>query len=186
MAKKKTSSVTAVSIGSQLELTQAIQKIGDLYRTLNGIENDFNGRIQALQTALAEAATPIRDEIDALGLGVKAFADSNRTTLIPDKRKSLDLPTGTIAYREKPPRVSSTATAKFILTLLRKVDLEAAVERFQKRLSKVFLRIKLELDKDSALASPAKAKELGIEIESGVERFYIKPNTVELEHEVAA
>jgi phage host-nuclease inhibitor protein Gam len=178
--------ITPVSLYSREELSAAIKKIGDLQRQKSELANPINDRIQELQQELETAISPIDREIQELAYGIKNFVDANKSDIIGSERKSAKLTTGTVAYRTKQPKVLTRNTEKLHNELLEKSGLLKSFVAFVKKLSKAFLRVKLELDKDAALASPAEARALGIEIEEGVERFYIKPDTVDEEIEVAA
>ncbi|MCH1911779.1 hypothetical protein L9Z17_07640 [Leptospira noguchii] len=60
-------------------------------------------------------------------------------------------------------------------------------KKFIERCGKVFLRVKIELDKDGILSDPVQAKkEFGIEVKAKRERFYIKPTELDAEVEVEA
>lgn len=183
--KPETASIEPAVIESKVDLERAIKEIGDLQREKNELENKSNATIQTIQEALASSVGPLDDRIKALSVGIKLYCDANRKTLIADGKKSADLLTGTIAYREKQPRVITKTTDKFVTKLLTQAGLVETVDRLVKKLRISFLRIKIELDKDAVLAAPEKAKEKGIEIENSIERFYVKPNVLDTELEVA-
>ncbi|EHQ08278.1 host-nuclease inhibitor Gam family protein [Leptonema illini] len=183
--KAKAPGIEPAAIHDKLELEKAIKEIGDLQRRKNDIENIYNGRIQELQEQLASEVAPVDQRIQALAKGVKVFADANRSQLIAPDKKSVDLPTGSIAYRAKTAAVATRSTDRLIQSILETADLVGATDRLRSKLRKVFLRLKLELDKEGVLADPESAADFGIEIESGIERFYVKPNTIDTEMEVA-
>lgn len=183
--KAKTPGIEPAAIHDKLELEKAIKEIGDLQREKNELENKANDTIQSIQEALATSIAPIDQRIKSLAKGVKIFVDATRAQLIAPDKKSVDLPTGTIAYRAKPPSVTTKSTEKLIQTILEKANLVESTNRLKAKLSKVFLRMKIELDKDGALKKAQSAPEYGIEIEDETERFYIRPNTIDTEMEVA-
>ena len=183
--KAKPPGIEPAVINDKLELERAIREIGDLQRKKNDIENSVNGQIQRMQEQLATEVAPLDERIQALAKGVQIFTDQHRAQLIAPDKKSVDLPTGTIAYRAKTPSVATRSTDKLIQSILERADLAASTERFKAKLRKVFLRMKIELDKEGVLSSPKAAEEYGIEVESGAERFYVKPNTIDTELEVA-
>lgn len=170
---------------SVTEVESAIKDIGDLQREKSELENSANSKIQALQEELAKEIEPLNGKINSIAYGVKAFSDKNRASLMKDK-KSLEMPTGTIAYRSKPARVLTKFTQKYLAAILEKNGLTKYYEGVVKKFEKIFLNVKLELDKTSILNNQEKAGELiDVEIENDVERFYIKPNTVDTEIELS-
>jgi phage host-nuclease inhibitor protein Gam len=65
---------------------------------------------------------------------------------------------------------------KLVEKILDENDLSAWWAKIVIKLSKVFLRVKLELDKEACLKNKETAREkLGIEFNEDEEKFYIKP-----------
>jgi len=188
MAKKKKEQfdIIPVIVTDRTSLAESIKRIGDLQRTKTELSKNINDQIAKLQEKLTLECEPIDKEIQELALGIKLFMDENRETVIPPEKKSVELPTGTVAYRDKTPKVLTRVTDKFIAAYLEKHGLTDFYEKTVKKFSKFFLTIKIELDKQAILKQQQKARDLGIEIEGEKERFYIKPASVNEEIEVAA
>lgn len=186
MSKSEDKIIVAVKISSRTEMDQAVGKIGDMQTKKQKLEAEYNEKILALQTAMAAEIEPLDLEIQSLSLGVKTYCDANRADILPPDKKSAELVTGKIAYRDKKPKVVTRSTEKLIERLLEEAGLTKFKDQAVKKFSSVLLRMKLDLDKDAALENPTKAEELGIEIEEDKERFYIKPTVTSTEVEVAA
>jgi phage host-nuclease inhibitor protein Gam len=187
MAKKtQEKTIIAAVINSRTEMDTAVGRIGELQSQKQAVEADYNARILALQNELASSIEPMDLEIQSLSKGVKAFCDAHRAEILPVDKKSAELVTGKIAYRDKVPKVSTRSTEKLIERLIDEAGLTEYRERVEKKFARILLRMKLDLDKEACLNSPSKAEELGIEIEDGIERFYIKPTVTSTEVEVAA
>jgi phage host-nuclease inhibitor protein Gam len=193
MSKKKTEpaaaakdNVVALTIKNRAELEGAIAQMGDLQRQKRDIENRYGEQIQALQEQLGEELQPIDAAILAVSLGIKAFADLNRKEIFPTEKKTVAFPTGSISYRDKPAAVKTRQSAKLVEKILAENGLLDYYHKAVTKFNKVFLRLKLEINKDAVLADPITARKLiGVEIEEGVERLYVKPSAVDTELEVA-
>jgi phage host-nuclease inhibitor protein Gam len=187
MAKVKiTEAVKPAHIGTRTELDLAVGRIGELQSRKQAIEADYNERILALQNELAGVIEPIDMDIQSLSKGVKIFCDAHRAEILPPDKKSLDLVTGKIAYRDKQPKVVTRSTEKLIERLVEEAGLTKYRDQAAKKFAAIMLRLKLDLDKDACLSNPSRAADLGIEIEAEFERFYIKPSVTGTEVEAAA
>jgi phage host-nuclease inhibitor protein Gam len=174
-----------MQITTKEELERSLQRVGDLLRDKSNIENGYNDKIQALQKSLSGEVTPLNKELDMVTNAIKTFADANKENLMRDS-KTFECATGKISYRTTTASVATRFTDKLLNALLEKHDLVKVYDTFRKKMSKIFLNVKLELDKKEILKNQESAKEtIGAEIKEGVERFYIKTATVDTELEVS-
>lgn len=167
------------SLASKTELEAAIAKIGELQREKATLESDAASRINSIKEELSKSIELIDLEIQALSKRVYNYSNQNREVLFPAEKKTAELITGCVSYRKRKPSVKTRKSKKLVNNILEKHKLSSAVEKLEKRLSSVFLRLNLDLDKERALAYPKKAKEkAGLEFNEETERFYIKPSEV--------
>ncbi|HRG77845.1 MAG TPA: host-nuclease inhibitor Gam family protein, partial [Leptospiraceae bacterium] len=95
--------------------------------------------------------------------------------------------TGDISYRSAKPSVGTNSSKKLIDSILEANNLLDVRDKFVKKMDKVFIRTKLELNKDAILENPSTAKTVtGVEVADGEESFYIKPYATNTEMQVAA
>lgn len=173
-----------VKLKSSEEVSETIKRISDLQKKKQAESDRINQKIQELQNELAAIAAPIEREIKSLSSSLFSYCGENKE-YFKDK-KTWSLPTGDLSFRKNPDKVNVKSSAKLIENILEKNNLTKAVEKLEDKLSKMFLRMKVELNKEAMLKSPEKAlKATGIQISSGSETFYIKPYETGLELEIA-
>jgi phage host-nuclease inhibitor protein Gam len=186
MAKKTKDvqeSIPTLEIRSEVEANDFIKKISDLQKEKNQIKDDYDLRISELQSDLAFEIEPIEKEIKTLTLSLKKFSDSKRTEFFKDS-KTWSLPCGDLVYRKNPDSVDVKNSKNLIDKILTKNELLDFAEKAKVKFSKVFLKMKLEVNKEAIHENPKKAKELtGIGLSEGIERFTIKPYESNLEIE---
>lgn len=161
---------------STTDLSEGVALIASLRRERDTIAAELNERISELGVKLAEAVEPFDRKIAHLASGVKYFADQNKAKLLEGESKTIKLPTGQLSYRSQPVSVKTKSSTKIVDKILEENDMSEWWAKIVIKLSKVFLRVKLELDKDACLKNKSFAKEkLGIEFNETDEKFYIKP-----------
>jgi phage host-nuclease inhibitor protein Gam len=161
---------------STTDLSEGVALIASLRRERDTKAADLNERISELQIELAEAIEPFDRKIAHLASGVKYFADQNKAKLLEGESKTIKLPTGHLSYRSQPMSVKTKSSTKLVDKILEQNEMSDWWAKIVIKLSKVFLRVKLELDKDACLKNKNFAKEkLGIEFNETEEKFYIKP-----------
>ena len=164
-AKEKTKTVTIYNYAKS-DLAPAIASIAKLQNELAELQRVADLSIAKIQTDLAANIAPLIEEIQKISLSIRDYSDKNREDLFPEEFKTLKLETGGI---------------------LQKNNLLVAKDRFEIRLEKAFLRMKLEINKDAIKENPDKAKELtGIGLKTSPEGFYIKPYSTNTEIEVVS
>ncbi|MCX7998854.1 MAG: host-nuclease inhibitor Gam family protein [Leptospiraceae bacterium] len=192
MAKSKPTSSDKVQTSSETQIqlikyenndkvAEAIQRIGELQRKRNELKTQTDEQIAKLQTELSEKLAPIDAEIELITKSLHAYCEPRKKVFF-EKSKSLELPTGILAYRISPPSVKGNITKKKIEDILERNSLTKPVASFEKRLAKVFLRMKLEINKEAILQDPKKAKLVtGLTVQEGIENFYVKPYETNIE-----
>ncbi|MEN5083709.1 host-nuclease inhibitor Gam family protein [Bosea sp. TWI1241] len=159
------------TIGANLPVPQnrddaarAVREIGDDRRRLARLEADMNDRIAKLKQQYEQQAEPVRERISGATEGLKMWAEANRAALTGgDKTKTVDLGTGEVKWRLRPPSVRVTKLDD-VLKRLRDLGLSK------------FIRVKEEVNKDALLAEPDAARTVaGISIGSPGEDFIVEP-----------
>ncbi|MGR3484041.1 MAG: host-nuclease inhibitor Gam family protein [Paracoccaceae bacterium] len=154
---------------------EQMQRIGKLQRDLELEKVALNEELDRVKAAAALDVASIREELTAQIAGLERWADANRERLTAGhKRKTVRLPTGTVSWRNRPPKVLGVPRVPEKLEALIAAARAAGLSRF--------LRERVEVDKDAMLASPEAARTLpGIKIASAGEDFVVEPDAVELE-----
>jgi phage host-nuclease inhibitor protein Gam len=164
------------SLGSNLPVPQSkdeaqetIRIIGDLSRSLARLETEMNDEIALIKLDYEQRADPCREAIHAKREGLKIWADANRTMLtMGDKTKTVDLGTGKISWRLRPPSVRLTKVEE-IIARIKTLGLQR------------FIRTKEEVDKEAMLREPQLARTLsGVSIGTEGEDFIVEPYEMEL------
>jgi phage host-nuclease inhibitor protein Gam len=170
---------------SRDEAAGALKRMGDLSRDLGRLEADMNDQIAALKERYEQAAGPLVAAREAELEGLRVWADAHRAALTGgDKTKTVDLGTGLIRWRTRPPSV----------TLQRGIKVEQAIRRLREMGRQAFLRTKTELDREAILAAHAAPRPLvddaslalidlthaGIKVGSAGEDFVAEPAEMEL------
>ncbi|MCR8647669.1 host-nuclease inhibitor Gam family protein [Leptospira interrogans] len=187
MANKKKEQIVIIPLSNKGELADAIQSYGVKQREKNRIVSQYNDKMSELQTKLREETKILDEDCYLLGVRIKHFCDENRKSLFESGSKTQKLTTGSVSYRDIPAFVKTKLTSTLLEKILTSSTLEKHYKKFIERCGKVFLRVKIELDKDGILSDPVRAKkEFGIEVEAKRERFYIKPTELDAEVEVDA
>lgn len=145
------------------EARRFVRQIGEAGREAGRIEAELNDKIAALREEYAALAAPCNHRVEELTEGLRIWAEAHREELTRGgKRKSVDLGTGEIGWRLRPPRV-----------LLRNVA--GVIESLQALKLDRFLRTKLEVNKEAVLAEPEVAEQVkGVTIRQD-EDFFVAP-----------
>ncbi|WP_061235218.1 host-nuclease inhibitor Gam family protein [Leptospira weilii] len=168
------------------ELEAGMEFMGEQMLEKERLVNEANLKISQIRTELEEVLYPIQSKIDHVTSGIAFFVQKNREELFPDPNlKTCKLISGTLSYRKTPASVRTKASVKLFEKILAENGLLQLYNEWVARLSKVFIRAKLELNKDSILADPLAAhQKIGVELSEEKERLYIKPSR--LEDEISA
>lgn len=148
---------------------EQIALIGAHQRERQKIQASMNDELSAVREKWETKAAPHADEIKRLATGVQGWCEANREDLTQGgKRKTVELASGSVKWRMRPPSCVVRGADKVIETLKR-LGLEC------------FVRVKEEIAKDLILAEPEAVKGVrGITI-TQKEDFVIVPFETELE-----
>lgn len=145
------------------EASEYLRVIGDTQRSLATMKAAFDQDVADLKAGVEREAQPLQATIVQRTRGLEIWAAANRAALA--KGKTITLPTGTLAWRARPPSVRVANMAEAIGFVL------GAGARLAR-----FLRIKHELDKEAVLKEPEAAAEIpGIKVGSAGDEFVVEP-----------
>lgn len=152
------------------ELVDQIAELGSQERRRSKIENEMNEAITKLKKRYEEEAEPCNHKIKGIISGIEAYCEVFRDELTDGgKSKTVNLPSGTLAWRKCPPSCKITKPED-VIALLKKKGLSR------------FIRIKEEISKDLILTEQAAVIGIkGIVIVSEKEELSIEPYEVKLE-----
>ncbi|EKO89073.1 Gam-like protein [Leptospira interrogans serovar Grippotyphosa str. 2006006986] len=104
--------------------------------------------------------------------------------LFPDPEyRTCKLPTGLLKLRKVPASVKTRGTTKLFEKILSENGLLNKFNAWTLKLSGLFLRVKLEFNKDQILSDPLRASKNGIYLNKEIERLYITPSEIDAEIE---
>lgn len=164
MAKARTkNAANTVSVPKNLDEAAAfVAAIGAERREVARIEAELNDQLTTLREQADGRAGTHKRRIEELFKGLQIWAEANRHVLCADGSKTKWLPTGMLAWRMTPPKVTLRDVAKVLATLQR-MGLDE------------YVRIKAEVDKEAILSKPGVAERVpGITI-SQREEFIVEP-----------
>ena len=151
------------------EAAEFLRQIGEEQRAIDKVQSHLNTKVDELKTKAMADVNPHQKKISELVEGLFAFAEAHRDELTDgDRRKTVELPTGTFGWRITPPAV-----------LLRNV--KSILERLKSLGLKRFIRTKEEIDKKAILRELDVAITVkGVSI-SQHEEFVVKPAELKVE-----
>ncbi|WP_061246756.1 host-nuclease inhibitor Gam family protein [Leptospira noguchii] len=163
---------------NRAELEAGMEHMGEQMLEKERLVNEANQKISQIRSELEETLYPIQSKIDHVTSGIAYYVQKNREELFPDANvKTCKLISGTLNYRKTPASVRTKASVKLFENILAENGLLQLYNEWIARLSKVFIRAKLELNKDSIIADPLAAHQrIGVELNEEKERLYIKPS----------
>ncbi|MBM9577468.1 host-nuclease inhibitor Gam family protein [Leptospira sp. 201903070] len=167
------------------ELSQAIQLLGEIKRERDRIKSKVDDRISRLQLDLQKKISPLDIKIQSIASGIKYFVERHKEELFPNSDyKTCKLSTGVLKLRKTPASVKTKGTLKFFERILSENGLLEKFDTLIFKLSGLYLRVKLELNREQILAEPLKAiQKIHVELNEESERLYITPNETEIEIE---
>lgn len=169
----KTNRIKAPAAGfvpqSVEEVTAAIAQIGQAQRARARIEAAMNDALAGIKEAHELQAKPYAELIAEFTRGVQLYCEAHRDELTRGgKTKTVNLASGEVKWRMRPPSVSVRGV-DLVIELLRKMGLGR------------FLREKVEVNKEAILAEPDAVRGVpGISIRQG-EDFVVLPYESQLE-----
>jgi phage host-nuclease inhibitor protein Gam len=169
MAKSKTRGANLPVPQSLDEAAGVVRAIGDLNRNVARLEADMNDELAKVKERYEALAEPLRAAATGKTEGLKMWAEANRSALTGgDKSKTIDLGTGLVKWRLRPPSVRLSRMEE-IIARLKMLGLTR------------FVRVKEEVNKEALLAEPEIAGTVaGVSIGSPGEDFIVEPFEAEL------
>ncbi|RAS18905.1 phage host-nuclease inhibitor protein Gam [Microvirgula sp. AG722] len=167
MAKQKTKAAAFVC-QSKEQAMDSIRALGDAQRELTRIETEINDLIAEATASRKEQINALKVQVETLTAGIHTWCEAHRAELCADGRKTANLITGEVSWRQRPPSVSIRAVDK-VMDTLRALGLDR------------FIRSKDEPNKEAMLSDPTAVSGIaGISIVTGVEDFIVQPFEVEV------
>lgn len=149
---------------SREEAASFVMTIGALDRDIAVINAALSETIAKAKEQAEAQAKPLSERVAGLTRGLEQWASVNRVALTDNgKVKTVDLGTGRILWRQRPPSV-----------VIRGV--EAVIAALKEFGFPQFLRTKIEINKEAMLADPEVASRVpGVTIASAGEDFVVEP-----------
>lgn len=184
------------------DCASAIRRLGDLMREHQLAKAKLDGEIAALTEAAAPTLNDLQSRIGALHQGIQTYCEGNRSALTNGlKTKTVNLITGEVVWRQRPPSVTVRQADVVIKTLkdLRLRDYVRTEEEVNKQAILDLMAAAAAITDDqlvatapgSALAAQRKHQaELisgikGITINRGVEDFNVVPFEIQADPSAA-
>jgi phage host-nuclease inhibitor protein Gam len=156
------------------QAAELLRRIGETERAIAGVEGKLAVKIGRLTAKAREMSDPLKAELAKLDQALEAWAIAHREELLPEGKKSFSLATGELGWKTGRPKVELPDDKK---------KLEAIIAEIRRRkLEKLFLRVKTEVDKQGVLKHPDDAKGItGLKIVPGAETFYREAIAAEIQ-----
>lgn len=149
---------TVVVIETRDDADRALQRLGELARCIESMEQDAEDSINAIRQALVEESENARKALVLNEAALKAWAKRDVKTWAG---KTLDLVFGSMSFRTPPPSI------KLLL------EAETIVERLRARRMTTCIRVKEEVDKEALENySDEVIEAVGCERKQGKDKFY--------------
>lgn len=177
MAKSKRTRIKAPALpvvppANQAQAADMVARMGAIGRDVVVLNAALDEEIAVIKASVKQQAQPLLAELEALRAGLQVWAEANRAQLTRDGRtKTVKLTTGELQWRHRPASVRISGE-------------DALLELLEKSGPELFLRRKVEIDREAMLAHPEAARTLpGVIIASAGEEFIVTPDEA---NEVAA
>ncbi len=146
------------------EATTALGRIGKAQAQLDRRETALDVAIAGLRLDFEAAAAPLRRAVATDTELLRGWVEANRAALLPGKKKSLDLATGTAGFK----KAASKVVVADGVNLLELLEADRKLSRF--------LRTKTSPDLQALLKEPKVAATIkGVSIEGGEDAFFVRP-----------
>ena len=176
-AKTKRPAFTAPQTDEEAD--QLLRDYGNTFNHVVKLEADMNTELARVKARYELAARDAQSRLSAIFDGLSAWGAAHRDRLTNhEKSKTVQLPSGSIGWRLRPPSVRWKKG-------LKAEDIVEAIKALP-RMGR-FLRTKVEPDKEAMLKEPDAAREIdGVIIGSAGEEFFVAPFGSELSEPKAA
>lgn len=169
---------------NRADLTQAIAQFGEIKRERDRVKSEVDDQISQLTTQLQTELTPLDVKIQHIVSGIRLYVDEHLDELFPDPEyRTCKLPTGLLKLRKVPASVKTRGTKKLFKKILSENGILEKFNAWTLKLSGLFIRVKLEFNKDQILSDPLRASKNGIDLNEETERLYITPSEIDAEIE---
>ncbi|MGJ4785680.1 host-nuclease inhibitor Gam family protein [Leptospira interrogans] len=169
---------------NRADLTQAIAQLGEIKRERDRVKSEVDDQISQLTTQLQTELTPLDVKIQHIVSGIRLYVDEHLDELFPDPEyRTCKLPTGLLKLRKVPASVKTRGTKKLFEKILSENGILEKFNAWTLKLSGLFIRVKLEFNKDQILSDPLRASKNGIDLNEETERLYITPSEIDAEIE---
>lgn len=167
MAKPNKAQIQAIDVAvpqSDAEADALIRRVGAASRQLQLIEQSMQAAIARHKQSAEDQAAGPKADLKAMVKALSVWGAANRARLTEGgRRQKAVLPSGAIAWRQRPPSVRIQNVATVLAEILRRGDRQ-------------FIRIKEEINKEAMLADPETARQVpGVSIGSAGETFTVIP-----------
>jgi phage host-nuclease inhibitor protein Gam len=169
MTRVKRAAEVARAPRDAAEANEYLAQIGAIQRDLVVIQAALDERIAAAKARAEAEAAPLLAAVERDTRGLQLWAEANRDALTGGGRsKTVQLPSGEIAWRQRPPSVRIRDAAGVLVALAAR-----GLGRF--------VRVKEEIDKEAMLREPGVASGVpGVSIGSAGEEFVVSPLEMKL------
>ncbi|MCA0175201.1 MAG: host-nuclease inhibitor Gam family protein [Proteobacteria bacterium] len=169
------------------QASAAVRQLGDLQRAQAARLAQLDAAIAELQQAAAPTLTALGGQIEALHHAIQTWAEGHRAELTGNhKTKTVNLITGEISWRQRPPSVT-VRNAETTVTYLYQVGLASLVRTTEEVNKQAILDLHSALerlddadDSESATTLRGKAAALAtaatIKVNRGLEDFIVSPS----------
>ncbi|TQI78732.1 phage host-nuclease inhibitor protein Gam [Serratia fonticola] len=163
--KKRLKAAAALYVAqTKAEVIEGIKILGDLQRQLTRTETEMNDQIAAVTQYHSPELERLKAEITSYQTGIQTWCEANRDDLTQHgKTKTVNLTTGDVSWRIRPPSCSIKGVDS-VIAALKKLKLTR------------FIRAKEEINKEAILNETDAVKNIpGITINRDLEDFAIIP-----------
>ena len=198
MAKRIKAPARTSRVQNQDELISAIARLGELEQQRASITAEAEAQCNTIMQGVGIALTTLADEAKVLAKDVQAYAEVHRRELTDnDKVKTARFATGDIGWRNDPPSVSvprDQAAQTAIIDALHAID-PALVRTLRVMDKEAILALHSEFGTtpESSLRSVVLGETLGkieaipgLTIKTDVEKFFIKPRSLDAANDAAS
>ena len=163
MARSKSAAVTVPIPKDDADVRETLRRIGEIERSVAVRKASTDDAIAKLRKAFGDDVEAELLEAKDLRAGLQIYCATHRDRLTGGgQRKSYDFTTGTVAWRNRPPKVTIRGVDAVIAAL------------FERGLTK-FIRTKAEVNKEAMLDQPELAQTIaGVSIGSAGEEFIVE------------
>ena len=166
-SNKRLKAETLEAPQSREETQSWIKALGDTQREHARLTHDLNDKIAELTDEAKPALNALAERSAALQQGIQAWCEANRAELTAGGGKTVNLITGEVSWRQRPPSIAVRGV-------------EAVLENLRTLGLARFIRQKEEVNKEAMLNEPDIAATIaGITVVRGKEDFVIVPFEVE-------